>query len=65
VESWHERGGRVLWKMGEKKEMESRDERALKIASIIEKWWHGKIKKVVKQSEKLQKEFKPGEVEEG
>jgi hypothetical protein len=28
----------------------------LKRVTIVEKWWHGKIKKAVKQSEKLQKE---------
>jgi hypothetical protein len=51
--------------MGEQQEMDSRDERALKRATIVEKWWHGKIKKAVKQSEKLWKEVRPGEVEEG
>jgi hypothetical protein len=51
--------------MGEKQEMDSRDERALKISTIVEKCWHDKINKAVKQSEKLWKEFKPGEVEEG
>ena len=45
--------------------MDSRDEQALKRASIFEKWWRSKIKKVGKQSKKLQKEFRPGEVEEG
>jgi hypothetical protein len=45
--------------------MDSRDKRALKRAAIVEKWWHGKIKKGVKQSEKLWKEFRPREVEEG
>jgi hypothetical protein len=37
----------------------------LKRATIFEKWWHDKIKKEVKQSEKLQKEVGPGEIEEG
>jgi hypothetical protein len=37
----------------------------LKRSTIVEKWWRGKIKKVVKQSEKLWKEVRPGEVEEG
>jgi hypothetical protein len=34
--------------MGEQKEMDSRDDRALKRVSIVENWWCGKIKKVVK-----------------
>jgi hypothetical protein len=33
--------------------MGSRDERALKRASIVEKWWCGKIKKETKQFDKL------------
>jgi hypothetical protein len=37
----------------------------LKRVVIVEKWWHGKIKKAGKQSEKLWKEVGPGEVEEG
>jgi hypothetical protein len=44
--------------------MDSRDERALKRASIVEKWWHNKIKKATRQSENLRKEVRPGEVEE-
>jgi hypothetical protein len=44
--------------------MDSRDERALKRADIVEKWWHDKIKKAKRQSEKLQKEVRPREVEE-
>jgi hypothetical protein len=44
--------------------MDSRDERALKRVTIVEKWWCSKIKKEARQSEKLQKEFRPGEVEE-
>jgi hypothetical protein len=31
--------------MVEQQEMALRDERALKIATIVEKWWHSKIKK--------------------
>jgi hypothetical protein len=48
--------------MGERKEMDARNERSLKRATIVEKWWRGKIKKVVKQSEVLRKELGPGEV---
>ena len=44
--------------------MNSRDERALKRATIVEKWWHGKIKKETRQYEKLRNEVGPGEVEE-
>jgi hypothetical protein len=40
---------------GKQKEMDSRDERALKRATIVEKWWHDKIKKVARQSKKLRK----------
>jgi hypothetical protein len=36
----------------------------LKRAAIVEKWWHNKIKKAVRQSEKLWKEVRPREVEE-
>jgi hypothetical protein len=32
--------------------MDSRDERALKRAAIVEKWWHDKLKKATKQSDK-------------
>jgi hypothetical protein len=35
-------------KWGKQQEMDSRDERALKRATIVEKWWHGKIKKATK-----------------
>ena len=49
---------------GTQKEMDSRDERALKRAAIVEKWWHDKIKKVARQSEKLRKESRSGEVKE-
>jgi hypothetical protein len=45
--------------------MDSRDDRALKRAAIVEKWWHHMINKAPKQSEKLWKEVRPGEVEEG
>jgi hypothetical protein len=65
VESWPERGERVLSQMKEQQEMDSRDERSLKRATIVEKWWCGKINKVVKQYEKLQKEVEPREIEEG
>jgi hypothetical protein len=51
--------------MGGYQEMDSRDERALKRVTIVEKWWCGKINKVVKQFKKLWKEVGPGEVEEG
>jgi hypothetical protein len=44
--------------------MDSRDERALKRATIVEKWWRGKIKKETRQYEKLRNEVGPGEVEE-
>jgi hypothetical protein len=36
----------------------------LKRACIVEKWWRDKIKKVVRQSEKLRKEGGEGEAEE-
>jgi hypothetical protein len=36
----------------------------LKRDTIVEKWWREKIKKAVRQSEKLLKEVRPGEVEE-
>jgi hypothetical protein len=49
---------------GKQQEMDSRDERALKRATIVEKWWHGKIKKSTRQSEKLRKEGGSGEIEE-
>jgi hypothetical protein len=51
--------------MGEKQEMDARNERALKRVAIVEKWWRGKIKKAVKQFEVLRKELKLGEVNEG
>jgi hypothetical protein len=31
--------------MGEDQEMNARNERALRRATIVEKWWHGKVKK--------------------
>jgi hypothetical protein len=37
-------------------DMDSRDERALKRVSIVEKWWSNKIKKAARQSKKLRKE---------
>jgi hypothetical protein len=36
----------------------ARNERALRRATIVEKWWHGKVKKAAKQSEVLQKELR-------
>jgi hypothetical protein len=36
----------------------------LKRAAIVEKWWRGKIKKEARQSKKLRKEGRSGEVEE-
>jgi hypothetical protein len=51
--------------MEEHQEMDARNERALKRATIVEKWWRGKIKRAVKQSEVLRKEMEPGEVNEG
>jgi hypothetical protein len=44
----------------EQHEMDSRDEKALKRATIVEKWCCCKIKKALKQSEKLWKEVGPG-----
>jgi hypothetical protein len=41
-----------------------RDDQALKRDAIVEKWWHRKIKKEEKQSEKLRKEGRSEEVEE-
>jgi hypothetical protein len=43
---------------------EQRDERALNIDAIVEKWWSGKIKKVARHSEKLRKEVGSEELEE-
>jgi hypothetical protein len=40
---------------GKQQEMGSRDKQALKRATIVEKWWHRKIKKETRQSEKLRK----------
>jgi hypothetical protein len=36
----------------------------LKRATIVEKWWHDKIKKAARQSEKLRREGESGEIEE-
>jgi hypothetical protein len=49
---------------GKQQEMDSRDERALKRATIVEKWWCDKIKKAARQSEKLRREGGSGEIEE-
>jgi hypothetical protein len=49
---------------GKQQEMDSRDEQALKRATIVEKWWRGKIKKAARQSEKLRREGESGEIEE-
>jgi hypothetical protein len=49
---------------GKKQEMDSRDEKSLKRASIFDKWWHNKIKKAVRQSENLRKEGGSIEAEE-
>jgi hypothetical protein len=49
---------------GIQQETDSRDERALKRSSIVEKWWHDKIKKSETWFEKLRKEVGSGEVEE-
>jgi hypothetical protein len=49
---------------GKQQEMDSRDERALKRATIVEKWWHEKINKESRQSKKLMREGESGEVEE-
>jgi hypothetical protein len=35
--------------------MDLRDDRALRRSTIVEKWWHDKIKKEERQSEKLRK----------
>jgi hypothetical protein len=45
--------------------MDVGNERALKRATIVEKWCHNKIEKTVKKSEVLRKELRPGEVDEG
>jgi hypothetical protein len=42
--------------MGEEKT--TRSECALRRATIVEKWWWGKVKREVKQSEVLQKEIR-------
>jgi hypothetical protein len=43
--------------MGEDQEKNERNEQALKRSTIVEKWWHKKIKKETKKSEVLQKEI--------
>jgi hypothetical protein len=48
--------------MGEEKT--TRSECALRRAAIVEKWWWGKVKRAVKQSEVLQKEIRPGGMDE-
>jgi hypothetical protein len=59
------REGKGSLKMGgNNKKWNSRDDRALKRATIVEKWWRVKIKKAARQSEKLRKEGGSGEVEE-
>jgi hypothetical protein len=49
---------------GKQKETDSRDERSLKRAAIVEKWWRKKIKKEAIHFKKLRKEVGSGEVEE-
>jgi hypothetical protein len=49
---------------GKQKETDLRDDRALKRATIVEKWWRNKIKKATRQSENLRKEGGSREVEE-
>jgi hypothetical protein len=49
---------------GKQQEMDSRDELDLKGASIVEKWWRGKINKATRLSAKLRKEGRSREVEE-
>jgi hypothetical protein len=49
---------------GKQQEIDSKGELALKTAIIVEKWWHGKIKKAARQSEKLRKEVGLGKVEQ-
>jgi hypothetical protein len=34
--------------MGDRQEKNTRNERALRRATIVEKWWHGKVKKEAK-----------------
>jgi hypothetical protein len=41
--------------MGEDQEKSKRNEQALRRDTIVEKWWHGKVKKEVKKSKLLQK----------
>jgi hypothetical protein len=51
--------------MGEDKELNARNEGALRRATIVEKWWRGKVKKEKKQSEVLQKELGSRGTDEG
>jgi hypothetical protein len=44
--------------MGEYQEINARNEKSLRRASIVEKWWCGKVNKAVKQSEVLRKEIR-------
>jgi hypothetical protein len=41
-------GRRFFEKWGKQKEMDSRDERTLRRAAIVEKWWHDKINSAAK-----------------
>jgi hypothetical protein len=50
--------------MGDRKEKKTRSERALWISSIVEKWWRGKVNKVVNNYEVFYKERGPGETNE-
>jgi hypothetical protein len=51
--------------MGEDQEMNARNERALRRVTIVEKWWHGKVKKATEQSEVLRKEIRSSRTNEG
>jgi hypothetical protein len=44
--------------MGEYKKMYVRNDRALRRASIVKKWWCKKVKKITNKSKVLQKEIK-------
>jgi len=50
--------------MGEDKENNARNERALRIYAMDEKWWHGEVNKAAKQSEVLQKEIRSRGIDE-
>jgi hypothetical protein len=43
--------------MGKDQEVNERNEKSLRRASIVDKWWRKKVKKATKQSEVLQKEI--------